>query len=218
MHRSRIAWGVLSTAHIGQALVNPAIRASRNGTLHAVASRDAPCGLIVAPAYYGAGFISLTTTAGSVVAFEVQLEFGAARALQFGPLTGHASVSAGIYLMHATTPEGGKTQLEGFVHAIGEGHIACFGISVNFEVKVVHEDSGTVTGAATYRFSFRVGFVKVGYGVTATYAFDKSHGARPFNSPSRLGLLAVGGCSPLPDKTREWLCYRDNFVADWPGP
>ncbi len=41
MHRSRIAWGVLSTAHIGQALVNPAIRASRNGTLHAVASRDA---------------------------------------------------------------------------------------------------------------------------------------------------------------------------------
>ena len=183
----------------------------------AVASRDAPCGLIVAPAYYGAGFISLTTTAGSVVAFEVQLEFGAARAMQFGPLTGHASVSAGIYLMHATTPEGGKTQLEGFVHAIGEGHIACFGISVNFEVKVVHEDSGTVTGAATYRFSFRAGFVKVGYGVTATYAFAKGHGARPFNSPSPLGLLAVGGCSPLPDKTREWLCYRDNFIADWPG-
>ncbi|RYB05784.1 hypothetical protein [Lichenibacterium ramalinae] len=183
----------------------------------AVASREAPCGLIVAPAYYGAGFVSLTTTAGSVVAFEIQLEFGAARALQFGPLKGHASVSAGIYLMHATTPEGGKTRLEGFVHAIGEGHIACFGISVNFEVKVVHDEVGNVTGAATYRFSFRVGFVKVGYGVTATYAFDKNHGARSFNSPSRPRLLTAGACPPLPDKTREWLCYRDNFVADWPG-
>jgi hypothetical protein len=184
-------------------------------TRFAVASREAPCGLIIAPAYYGAGFVSLTTTAQSVVAFEIQFEFGAARELQFGPLKGHASVSAGIYLMHATTPDGSKTRLEGFVHAIGEGHIACFGISVNFEVKVVHEDSGTVTGSATYRFSFRVGFVKVGYGVTATYGFNKSDSARSFNSPSRPKLLSAGACPPLPDKTREWLCYRDHFVSDW---
>lgn len=183
----------------------------------AVASRDAPCGLIVAPAYYGAGFISLRTTAQSVVAFEIQFEFGAARALQFGPLKGHASVSAGIYLMHATTPDGSKTRLEGFVHAIGEGHIACFGISVNFEVKIVHENSGTVTGSATYRFSFRVGFVKVGYSVTATYGFDKNHSARSITSPARPRLLTPGACPPLPDKTREWLCYRDHFVSDWPG-
>ena len=109
-----------------------------------------------------------------------------------------------------------KTQLEGFVHAVGEGHIACFGISVNFEVKVVHEDSGTVTGSATYRFSFRVGFVKVGYGVTATYGFNKNDSARAFTSPSRPRLLTAGACPPLPDKTREWLCYRDHFVSDWP--
>ncbi len=37
---SSIAWGVLSTANIGRKLVNPAIRASHNGRLHAVASRD----------------------------------------------------------------------------------------------------------------------------------------------------------------------------------
>ena len=183
----------------------------------AVASREAPCGLIIAPAYYGAGFVSLSTTAGAVIAFEIQLEFGAARALKFGPLTGHASVSAGIYLMHATTPDGSKTRLEGFVHAIGEAHIACFGVSVNFEVKVVHDENGDVTGSATYRFSFRVGLVKVGYGVTANYAFDKGHGARMFTSPQRPKLLVAGKCPPLPDKTREWLCYRDNFIADWPG-
>lgn len=37
----RVRWGVLSTANIGRAAVNPAIQASSNGTLVAVASRDA---------------------------------------------------------------------------------------------------------------------------------------------------------------------------------
>ena len=36
-----VRWGVLSTANIGRAAVNPAIRASSNGTLVAVASREA---------------------------------------------------------------------------------------------------------------------------------------------------------------------------------
>jgi predicted dehydrogenase len=37
---NEIRWGVLSTANIGRAAVNPAIQASSNGTLVAVASRD----------------------------------------------------------------------------------------------------------------------------------------------------------------------------------
>ena len=41
MARDRLRWGVLSTAHIGRVAVNPAIQASRNGELVAVASRDA---------------------------------------------------------------------------------------------------------------------------------------------------------------------------------
>ena len=41
MSTTRLRWGVVSTANIGRALVNPAIRASRNGTLQAVGSRDA---------------------------------------------------------------------------------------------------------------------------------------------------------------------------------
>ena len=40
MDRTKLRWGVLSTANIGRAAVNPAIQASRNGTLLAVASRD----------------------------------------------------------------------------------------------------------------------------------------------------------------------------------
>jgi len=38
---TRLRWGVLSTANIGRAAVNPAIQGSRNGELLAVASRDA---------------------------------------------------------------------------------------------------------------------------------------------------------------------------------
>ena len=40
MGQTKLRWGVLSTANIGRAAVNPAIQASRNGTLLAVASRD----------------------------------------------------------------------------------------------------------------------------------------------------------------------------------
>lgn len=41
MNQGRLRWGVLGTANIGRAAVNPAIQASRNGTLVAAASRDA---------------------------------------------------------------------------------------------------------------------------------------------------------------------------------
>ena len=41
MPRSKVRWGVLSTANIGRVAVNPALQASSNGELLAVASRDA---------------------------------------------------------------------------------------------------------------------------------------------------------------------------------
>jgi len=40
MSHETLRWGVISTAHIGRAAVNPAIQASGNGTLLGVASRD----------------------------------------------------------------------------------------------------------------------------------------------------------------------------------
>ncbi len=40
MSEQRIRWGILSTANIGKVAVNPAIKASRNGTLLAIASRE----------------------------------------------------------------------------------------------------------------------------------------------------------------------------------
>jgi hypothetical protein len=192
----------------------------------AIASREKPCGLIIAPAYYGAGFVSLTTTAKQVTAFEIQLQFGAARALKFGPLNGFGAVSAGIYLRQAV---GAGMVLEGFVHAVGEASIACFGVSVNFEVKVVHVD-GNVTGQASYSFSFRVGFVKISYGVTAQYSFDGGGGgggtgaSQPAASRATYSAAAphaslkiAPASTPVPEKTKDWLAYRDNFVKEWPA-
>ena len=40
MANDSVRWGVISTANIGRAAVNPAIQASRNGELLAVASRS----------------------------------------------------------------------------------------------------------------------------------------------------------------------------------
>ena len=41
MSNRKLRWGVMSTANIGRKMVNPAIQASRNGELQAVASRNA---------------------------------------------------------------------------------------------------------------------------------------------------------------------------------
>lgn len=58
MDRTRLRWGVLGTANIGRVAVNPAIQASSNGQLVAVASRDAERARAFAnaggiPAWYG---------------------------------------------------------------------------------------------------------------------------------------------------------------------
>ena len=58
MPEQKIRWGVISTANIGRAAVNPAIQASANGELVAVASRDAERAQLFAekhgiPGHYG---------------------------------------------------------------------------------------------------------------------------------------------------------------------
>ncbi|MBV7527258.1 hypothetical protein KW834_22875 [Pseudomonas sp. PDM29] len=170
-------------------------------------SRAQPFGIIVLPCYYGGGFISLMTNAKEVIRFEIQLEFGAATAIQFGPLSGQGRVTSGIYLM----AEGDQRSiLEGFVHAVGEGQVACFGICVNLEVRIKHIN-GSVTGDAKYQFSFRVGLIELSYQVTASYTF-KGDGAAS-------QLACESACYPYaleaPNKVSEWEKYRAHFVEVW---
>jgi len=186
----------------------------------AFASREQPFGLIVAPCYYGGGFVAISANAKGIRQLEIQLEFGAATDIRFGPLKAQGRVSTGIYLL---IRDNVRRALEGFVHAVGEGQIACFGVSVNIEVKIVQEGD-SMKGSASYKFSFRVGFVEVSYRFTATYHISGQEqsggGAQAALRNPMAGLLCGAGEDMLhrvlaPDKRTKWTEYRQKFVEDW---
>lgn len=124
--------------------------------------------------YGGGGFVGLRANARGVVAFEIQLQFGAAFAIEFGPLLAFVRISAGIYLL---SEAGGRRVLEGFVEAVGEGNIACFSVSVLIQIKTSQQDDSSMAGSSTYAFSFKVGFFEVTYSVTAGYRTEGSGGS-----------------------------------------
>lgn len=177
-----------------------------------VGTEARPFGIIVQPCYYGGGFISLLTNARDVLRFQIQFEFGAATAIEFGPLSGQGRVTSGFYLL---VEKGGRSAFKGFVHAIGEGQVACFGICVNLEVAVEHQ-KGTMTGTSSYQFSFKVGFIELSYRVTAAYTFRKD--------TSNGQVAKLTGCLPpfsntfvvaAVDKQVDWDNYRVHFAKEW---
>lgn len=195
------------------------------------ASRELPF-LIVSPPYGGGGFVSLTASASGIMAFAVQLEMGFVGDIAFGPLKGHARATAGFYLeSHA---DGGR-ELEGFVQAIGQGVIVCFGISVNIHVSVRQVNGGAMTGASRYKFTFSVGMFDVSYSFTASYAFQGGGGGGGGGGAKtvreqRFHLDQAGNAAflalPDPDdgagvrvvapiKTRDWAGYRAYFASEW---
>lgn len=136
-----------------------------------MSSREYPL-LIVMPPYGGGGFFSLRSSARGIVSFEIQFEFGFVGAVEFGPLTGQARATAGIYLMQGN----GTRVLEGFVHAVGEGQIACFGIGVNVEIRMRQEGDGAMQGSTTMKYSFSVGFYEVEFEFEAQRRQDNGTG------------------------------------------
>lgn len=121
--------------------------------------------LIVQMPYGGGGFVGLLASAKGIIGFEIQFEFGAVVALKFGPLNGQGRVTAGIYLYSG--PD--SRVLEGFVNAVGEGSVGCFGVCVNIAVRVRQQDGGSMVGSSTYSLSFKVGFAEIKYAFTAQY-------------------------------------------------
>ncbi|MBA3041277.1 MAG: hypothetical protein KJ670_21845 [Alphaproteobacteria bacterium] len=178
------------------------------------ASSERPFGIIIKPYYFGGGFVSLTASAEKAT-FDIQLEFGAAAAIEFGPLSGWGIISAGIALRSGYGP----LRLKGFVHALGEGHLGCFGMAVNIEVAVVQEDS-TMTGSSSYTYTFSLGLADIDFNFDAEYSIA---GGTKHESMA----LAVSDDDPPPiavpsdyvldykDKTEDWAEYRRHFVEAW---
>ena len=160
----------------------------------AFASRELPF-LISAPPYGGGGFVALLANAKGIVGFEIQFEFGALVPIEFGPLSAQGRVMAGIYLMSGV----GTRVLEGFVSAVGEGNIACFGVSVSIVVRVRQQDGGAMKGSSTYSMSFKVGIAKVSYSFSAQYNIQGgSSGSRSSNGAplqGRVGAMALSAQS-----------------------
>lgn len=146
----------------------------------AFASRELPF-LISAPPYGGGGFVALLANAKGIIGFEIQFEFGAVVPIEFGPLSAQGRVTAGIYLMSGVDTR----VLEGFVCAVGEGNIACFGVSVSIVVRVRQQESGAMQGSSTYSMSFKVGIVSVSYSFSAQYTIQGGDGNRSRSSNDR---------------------------------
>jgi hypothetical protein len=190
----------------------------------ALSSADAPL-IISYPPYGGGGFVALTANGREFVEVECSFEFGAIVGLSFGPLSAVGRVMAGIYFRQA---QGGGALIKGFVHAVGEGSIACFSISVNIEVAITHYPDGHMEGSSTYRFSFKVSIAEITYEVTAKYSVSGGGGGGGTQAliaatakTDGAQLLAKAGCHPseifykiierIPPKTRRWRDHIGHF-------
>lgn len=168
----------------------------------------------VLPCYGGGGFIAFTGNPKGIVSIEASFEFGAVVAYAFGPLSAAGQVSAGIYVLRSAE---GSGVIRGFVHAMGEGNLACFSICVNIEVWVQMElPSGHVTGGAHFEFSFKVAFAEISYGFDASYTFQGGASAALQGGASVAGSRLVHAAEPrtltkVPRKFDQWLAYRKMF-------
>jgi hypothetical protein len=165
-----------------------------------------PFMITVLPCYGGGGFIAFTGNPKGIVSIEASFEFGAVVAYGFGPLSAEGQVTAGIYILRSAD---GSGLIRGFVHAMGEGNLACFSICVNIEVWVQMElPGGNVTGGAHFEFSFKVAFAEVSYGFDASYTFAGGAG-----SSERLLPGAFRTQTRVPKKSDQWLDYRKMYGA-----
>src|SRR5262249_7059015 len=194
----------------------------------ALASADDPFMLSVLPCYGGGGFFAITSNGREIVQSECSAEFGAVLSLQFRPLSAVRRAMAGIYIRQA---HGGAAYIKGFVHAVGEGCIACFSLTVNIEVCIIHQANGRMYGQSSYRFTFKVAFAEIGYGVTATYSVRGGGGegggeVSMLSSHSPAVVAQIMKAYPkcdlnerrivirVPSKTRRWERYRKSIDLD----
>jgi hypothetical protein len=168
-----------------------------------------PFMIAVLPCYGGGGFIAFTGNPKGIVSIEASFEFGAVVGYSFGPLSANGQVTAGIYILRSAE---GSGIIRGFVHAMGEGNLACFSICVNIEVWVQMEmPSGNVTGGAHFEFSFKVAFAEVSYGFDAGYTFAGGGGGareRFFVHPGEPRTL-----TKVQRKSDHWRDYRKMYGA-----
>ncbi|MBN3760723.1 hypothetical protein [Burkholderia sp. Ac-20365] len=177
----------------------------------ALASRDRPF-LISSPPYGGGGWIRITCSTDGIESIDLAFVFGGVAAIKFGPLDAQGRIVAGIRVESLTTTDGKKAHLiTALFEAVGEGNIACFSTSVSLRVALTQTTGGALFGETTYSFSFKVGFVRLSYSVSARYRLSNG------SDPQALNRLSLSATTPtlirtqVPVKETQWQSYRAFF-------
>lgn len=177
----------------------------------ALASRERPF-LIASPPYGGGGWVTITCTSRQVEALDLAFVFGGVAAIKFGPLAAQGRIVAGIRVQSGLVGDDRVYIITAIFEAVGEGSIACFSICVSIRVALVQKIEGALYGETTYRFSFKVGFVRLTYDVSARYRL--SNGSDP-QSLKALDQLTAPGPEYIemivPKKETQWQAYRRHF-------
>ena len=118
--------------------------------------------LISAAPYGGGGFFGLEAGRKGIVAGHASFEYGGVAAVKFGPLEGIGRITTGVYVKQS----GNSVVLTGLFFAGFAGHIACFGVTTAFTLRIRCEN-GAMSGEASLSFSFSMGLFDVKFTVKA---------------------------------------------------
>jgi hypothetical protein len=164
----------------------------------ALGSLDAPF-MISVGIYGGSGFMGIEASAQGIEAFEASFEFGGIASIGYGPLQGTAYVTTGAYVRK----DGLGCTFAALFSAGFTAHIACFGISAAFTLRLYKRDGdSSVQGEAQLTFTFSVGVLKVHYTIRVARTMQAGFGgggqqAADNSLPGRrVQLAALGGFTP----------------------
>lgn len=179
----------------------------------ALASRERPF-LISSPPYGGGGWVTITCTSEQVESLDLAFVFGGVAAIKFGPLDAQGRIVAGIRVQSLAAVNGKRAHvITAIFEAVGEGNIACFSICVSIRVTLTQTSpGGALYGETTYRFSFKVGFLRLTYSVSARYRLSNGSDPQALEALGGSTALGVGFIQSIaPNKETEWQAYRRHF-------
>jgi hypothetical protein len=177
--------------------------------------------MIVAPPYGGGGYVSLTANARQIVEFRLSFIFGAVVPIKFGPLSAQGRVVAGVYVISKST---GERTIGALVEAAGEGHIACFSISVCLRVGLEQQTgplANTLKGFAEFSFEFSIGIASITFKFQASYtARNDKQGALTTPGGTQAAKLATGQpivdpCKPDPKQMVKYVVVVPTKASHW---
>jgi hypothetical protein len=123
-------------------------------TRFALSSREHPF-LVTVSLFGGGGFFALEVVGDTIAELEVQLDFGAATALDLGVASAAVSVTAGIHI----TVIHDQPMLDGFFRAVGELDVlGVVSVSVEIYLVLLYVPEKMISGSAEFTVRVRVLF------------------------------------------------------------